>query len=281
MRRAVSLIELLVVIAILGILFALLLPAVQKVRQSTVRMQCLNDVRQIGLAVHSFSAGNDSHLPFHDSRGSSVLVSLLPYIDGGEAVARYQIDHPSNGPINFSLYISPLDPARAYERDPENGAEVACHPSSYAANALVFTAGARIHAKVTDGLSNTYFFGEHYWYCKGWKYDYRTRYISTTPYDRTRRATFADAVYGDVVPMTTGFPSASVGSVPSVTFQTTPRFQVGWTAGECDPRLAQTPHANGMLVAMGDGSARQLRQSISPQIYWGQVTPDGGEVGGE
>ncbi len=282
MRRAVSLIELLVVIGVLGILIALLLPAVQKVRQAAVRLRCLNDVRQIGLAVHSYSAANDSRLPFHNRQGDSVLVSLLPHIDGGIIVARYQIDHPSDGPINFPLYISPLDPTRAYERDPVNGAEVACHPSSYASNAMVFTlsAGAGIDSATPDGLSNTMFFTEHYWYCATWKYDYRTRYASTTPFDRVRRATFADAEYGDVVPVTSGFPATSVGSVPGLTFQVMPKFALGF-AGECNPRIAQTPHSTGMLVAMGDGSARQLRASLAPTVYWAQVTPAGGEVGGD
>lgn len=280
MRRAVTLLELLVVLGVIGILIALLLPAVQKVRQAAMRMRCLNDVRQIGLAVHSHAAASDNRLPFHDPRGDSVLVSLLPYIDGGLPVARYQIDHPDNGPINFPLYISPLDPTRPYQYTQEFGSEVACYPSSYASNAMVFTPGSRIDSKVPDGLSNTLFFAEHYWYCSGWKYNYRDRTVSTSPYDKSRRATFADAAYGDVIPVTSGFPATSVGSVSSLTFQIAPRFGL-YNKGECDPRIAQTPHASGMLVAMGDGSARSLRASLAPTVYWAQVTPDGGEVGGD
>src|SRR6187455_241353 len=85
-RTGFTLVELLVVIAIIGILVALLLPAVQSAREAGRRSQCQNNLKQIGLAIHNFH-DTKNHLPSSTrplSGGTvrhGVFVYLLPFIE--------------------------------------------------------------------------------------------------------------------------------------------------------------------------------------------------------
>lgn len=83
--KAFTLVELLVVIAIIGILIALLLPAVQAAREAARRMQCTNNLKQIGLAVHNFH-DSQGGLPPTSTGGTlrpSLWVLILPYMEQG------------------------------------------------------------------------------------------------------------------------------------------------------------------------------------------------------
>ena len=80
--RGFTLIELLVVIAIIAVLIALLLPAVQAAREAARRMQCTNNLKQIGLAMHNYQSSNNC-LP-QGTRGccwGTWLVTVLPYVE--------------------------------------------------------------------------------------------------------------------------------------------------------------------------------------------------------
>ena len=110
-RKAFTLVELLVVIAIIGILIAMLLPAVQAVRETARRVQCQNNIRQIALAAMNYESANGKFPPglLDEALGSQtnlngepqelgILVHLLPFIEANNVA---DLVEPTLSPDRF------------------------------------------------------------------------------------------------------------------------------------------------------------------------------------
>ncbi len=305
-RRGFTLLEILVVIAIIAILIALLLPAIQRVREAALRAQSMNNLRQIQLSVQNFASTHNDQVPAlnGDPKGpnpnESVFGAILPYIEQGAIYDRLY-KNPPPGYLNLfvRVYVSPADPTLSREWE---GAGY----TSYAANAWAFQPGYRLAASYRDGTSNTIAFAEHYAHCaQRVLFEWHKHVVSPATF-ALRRASFADngeigqlfansepgytLSLGDVYPVTKGSPPVSepayipIGprrhdTPPDAILQpiTTP-FQTAPDVFDCHSTIPQTPHKGGMLVGMMDGSVRVLSPTTSMNTFWGAVTPNGGEI---
>lgn len=192
-RKAFTLVELLVVIAIIGVLVGLLLPAVQAAREAARRNSCVNNLKQMTLALtnHESIAGHypasfklDPGTSLATNNGSwSIQARLLPFLEQGSAFATIDFDLPWDDPANRASGVPTLRvptyncPSEVNDQVRIKNGEPFVYPHTYGGNFGrwlvfdpqdssregdgVFYVNAEVRtAQVTDGLSNTLAFAE-------------------------------------------------------------------------------------------------------------------------
>lgn len=283
-RSAFTLVELLVVIAIIGLLVALLLPAVQAARESARRTQCKNHLKQIGIALHQYHdrtghfppgyrtavAADNSDLGPGWGWASFLLADLEQTNVGSLASWNFDIGDSHNQAVRGTLlpvFLCPSDPAPprftvdATTTTVAYGNYLAVNGNRGVSGAAATNDGTFLRnrwfraADITDGLSCTLFIAE------------RSQRMSYT--------TWVGAVTG--------------GDVPSRLDPAAVESAAALVLGHCGPHVPNNPavtdadafsssHPSSVHFLFGDGSVHLLTDSISVPVYDALATRAGGEA---
>jgi len=302
-KSAFTLVELLVVIAIIGVLIGLLLPAVQAAREAARRSACSNNLKQWGLAMHSFHDANGQFpLGIHrhepsDRQRRTWVVSLWPFIEATSLADAFDYTRDSHLGGNLgliekklSVYYCPSDrPSAPVASSTASGAKLnylvnwgrsALYDSTQPARHAPFGLRSGTHwynfdafqasmKDVTDGLSKTLLFAE----C-----------VFANANSDSRGTAFSDLGtpgFMTLYPPNNGTDALSLCSnepaMPCVTKDdssaSTRRNQITVTA--------RSKHPGGVMVAMCDGSVRFVNDAVEPVTWKSLSTSNLGETLGD
>ncbi len=276
--KGFTLVELLVVIAIIGILIALLLPAVQSAREAARRMHCSNNLKQIGLAIHGYITSNREYFPpGSPARATHGLFShLLPYIEQSAIYDKLDLDGDTYAEpyryTSLAVYLCPSYTSPTVIEglgDPRNGALTTYQgvggaiiddsTSIYPHNGIFGWQEVRSVAQVRDGLSNTLAVGEF------------VQHDSSGPYV---------APAGNVRPWILGAWNQSDSSYAFRVVDHPINANVERVADSVDFNHLPmgSHHQGGAHFLLADGSVRFLSETIEMETYRALATCDGREI---